>query len=83
MLTSKQARGIINEAVEKEITEKREKAKQYCENELNALIEERAKSKYSNLTLKINENKMYITTYLKENGYDIKFNIDNTITISW
>jgi predicted transcriptional regulator len=83
MLTSKQAREIINEVVEKEIMERREKAKQYCENELNSLIEERAKSKCSNLTLKINENKMYITTYLKENGYDIKYNFDNTVTISW
>ena len=83
MLTSKQAREIINEAIEKEIIERREKAKLYCENELNSMIEERAKNKYSNLTIKIDTDKFYITTYLKDNGYYIKYNIDNTITISW
>jgi len=83
MLTSVQAREIINQSVEREIEEKREKAKQYCENELTAIIEERARNKFSNVTLKINENKMYITTYLRANGYSIKYNVDNTITILW
>ena len=83
MITAKQANELREKAVENEIAEKRERASRFCE-ELGYTIERRAKEKYTSLKTEVdNDIRNYVVHELKDNGYRVEINTDNTISVMW
>ena len=69
------------------IIEKREKAKDFCENTLQPKLVEHAENGYTSLTTTLDAdlNTNYVMDYLKSYGYQVKLSLNdnNKMTIFW
>lgn len=84
MITSKEARTMVEETIREEVARHTAKATQFCE-ELSKEIEEKAKAKVSGFVFSIPENiiKSYVIEILKDNGYQTEMQMDGRIQIMW
>jgi hypothetical protein len=84
------ARELLNKVRAREmakITERREKAKDFCENTLQPTLVEHAENGYTSLTTTLDADlhTNYVVDYLKEYGYQVKLSVSevNKMTIFW
>lgn len=84
MIKANEARTIVNEAIEREIARRTEKAREYCE-ELSVSIEARANDKYTTMdNVSVDrEIRAYVIAELQNNGYRAVINNNDTISIGW
>ena len=84
MITAKEARVMIEEAVKEEVARHTARATQFCE-ELSKEIEEKAKAKVSGFIFSTPDNirKPYVIDILKDNGYQVEIQMDGRIQIIW
>ena len=84
MMVAKDAREMVTKAIEAEVVERENKAKDFCNN-LDERIMARAKEKYTHLKVEVEiEIKSYVIQILRNNGYVVESkSCDNTITLMW
>lgn len=83
MITAKRANELVEEAKEREIQVKRERAIKFCE-ELGYTIERRAKEKCTSVKIDVDKDiRNYVSRELIDNGYKVEIHTDNTITVQW
>ena len=83
MVTARQAKEMVNNAIEKEMMEKRVKALEFCEN-LGNEIANRANEKLSNITVSVDSGiRAYVIKELQDNEYKVEVNDNNNITVMW
>ena len=83
MIKATDARQIVNNAIEREIEEKRTKAHKFCE-ELSTVITDRARKKFTMITIEVEQDiRNYVGKELTDNGYRVEHNINNSIDIMW
>lgn len=83
MIKATDARQIVNNAVEREVEEKRTRAHKFCE-ELSTVITDRASKKLTRVAIEVEQDiKNYVGKELTDNGYKVEYNTNNTINIMW
>ena len=84
MMNAKEARKMVERAIENEIVKFKENAIQFCE-ELSTEIETCANKKYCNIVITVPNNikKNYVVEILEENGYSVNVKSDGKLDIRW
>ena len=84
MIKATEARAIVEEAIEREITMRREKAQTFCE-ELSKVIEDKAQTRSTLLeNVMVDRNiRAYVIAELQNNGYTVMIKEMDTLTIVW
>ena len=87
MTTAKELLNKVRAREQAIIIEKREKAKDYCENILQPILTEHAENGYTSLTttLDVDLSTNYVIDYLKDYGYQVKLSLSEVskMTIFW
>ena len=84
MITAKEARAMIEEAVKEEVARHTARATQFCE-ELSKEIEEKAKAQVSGFIFSTPDNirQPYVRSILQDNGYQVEIQADSRMQIMW
>ena len=84
MLNAKEAREMMERAIENEILKLKENATQFCE-ELSKEIQACASKKYGNVIVTVHNSvkRNYVIEILKENGYSVKDRSDGKHDTKW
>lgn len=85
MIRAIEAKELTEQAVQKEISTRVERAKEFCETVVNKAIEERANTRGREITVKEIERELYyyVVDYLKDNGYIVTQLNGSTIQVIW
>ena len=84
MMNAKEAREMVERAIENEIVKFKENAIQFCE-ELSKEIEACANKKYCNIVITVPNTikRNYVIEILEENGYSVNTKSDGKLDIRW
>jgi hypothetical protein len=84
MIKATEARAMVEEAIEREITLRREKAQKFCE-ELSKAIEDTAQTRNTILeNVMVDRNiRAYVIAELQNNGYTVTIKEADTLSIAW
>lgn len=84
MMNAKEAKEMMEKAIENERVRLKENAIQFCE-ELSKEIETCANKKYCNIiaTVPNSVKRTYVIEILKENGYSVRVGSDGKLDIMW
>ena len=84
MIKAKEAREMMERAIENEIARLKENAIQFCE-EISKEIEASASKKYCNIIITVPNSvkRNYVVEILKDNGYSVSIKSDGKLDIMW
>lgn len=84
MMKANEARTLTEKAIELEITTRKARAEEFCEN-LTERITDVAKSRHNQLTIEEIPNGLYsyVIGILKDNGYTVTQLNNRTLSICW